>query len=117
MRNRLAQFDKSNREYRSAYNTTETELAANASTLRSMEREERLIAGMERLFGEFRRKTRSRRELNCAALSDTDQRYMPVCRTDCDNRLQARFFSGADQDQLWRNIHHARACQQLFVSI
>ena len=57
MRNRLAKFDKSNREYRSAYNTTETELAANASTLRSMEREERLIAGMERLFGEFREKT------------------------------------------------------------
>lgn len=76
MRNRLAKFDKSNREYRSAYNTTETELAANASTLRSMEREERLIAGMERLFGEFREKT-LRRELNCAALSDT---VSGICR-------------------------------------
>ena len=70
MRNLLARFDKANREYRSSYNTTETELAANAATLCSMEREERLITGMERLFQEYWRKT-CKRQLNYAALSGT----------------------------------------------
>ena len=76
MKNLLAKFDKVNREYRSSYNTTETELAANASALCSMELEERLIAGMERLFGEFWRKT-LKRELNCESLSNT---ISDICR-------------------------------------